>query len=112
MCHVHVQFVFSHFAGAAVVDEHTTMVNFEIPKQSITRLSAAFATLESEKSNLSVVDYALSQSTLEQVTLLSTSCYFILLLLGAVAATWCCCFCVRGLLGNVRCGVMFCVVCG
>ena len=65
-----------------MVDEHTTMVNFEIPKQSITRLSAAFATLECEKSNLSVVDYALSQSTLEQVTLRCTCCcYFIVLLL-------------------------------
>ena len=64
-----------------MVDEHTTMVNFEIPKQSITRLSAAFATLESEKSNLSVVDYALSQSTLEQVTLLATCCCYIFLLL-------------------------------
>ena len=45
------------------------MVNFEIPKASITHLSAAFRTLETQKARLDIVDYALSQSTLEQVFL-------------------------------------------
>ena len=45
------------------------MINYEIPKASIARLSAAFRTLEAEKERLQIVDYALSQSTLEQVFL-------------------------------------------
>jgi TM2 domain-containing membrane protein YozV len=62
-------FVGSTFPGAVIVDEHATLLNFEIPKTSITRLSSAFATLEEAKQPLQVVDYALSQSTLEQVFL-------------------------------------------
>ena len=43
------------------------MVNFEIPRSSIDRLSEAFRLLEQHKQRLGIVDYALSQSTLEQV---------------------------------------------
>lgn len=50
-----------------ILDEHSTMVNFEIPKDSIPELSTAFRVLEENKLKLGVVDYALSQSTLEQV---------------------------------------------
>jgi ATP-binding cassette, subfamily A (ABC1), member 3 len=62
------QFVDEHFRGAVVVDEHSTMINYEVPKGSIARLSAAFSLLEGNKEKLGVVDYALSQSTLEQVS--------------------------------------------
>lgn len=57
------------FPQAAVVDEQATMVNFEIPRQSIAKLSQAFRIMEQSKSDLGIVDYALSQSTLEQVFL-------------------------------------------
>jgi energy-coupling factor transporter ATP-binding protein EcfA2 len=63
------QFVAQTFPGAVIVDEHATMINFEIPKASISRLSAAFRTMEQNKQRLQIVDYALSQSTLEQVFL-------------------------------------------
>eukprot|EP01034_Spumella_vulgaris_P038782 gene38782-47898_t len=63
------KFVEATFQFADVVDEHATMINFEIPKSSIEKLSAAFRLLESKKAELGIVDYALSQSTLEQVFL-------------------------------------------
>ncbi len=63
------RFVSSNFVGAILIDEHLTMINFEIPKESIVRLSAAFRILEENKEQLGVVSYALSQSTLEQVFL-------------------------------------------
>jgi TM2 domain-containing membrane protein YozV len=56
-----------NFEGAVIVDEHSTMVNFEIPKESIPHLAVAFRVMEENKKQLGVVDYALSQSTLEQV---------------------------------------------
>jgi ATP-binding cassette subfamily A (ABC1) protein 3 len=62
-------FVMNSFAHASVVDEHVTMINFEIPRSSIARLSQAFKQLEEKKVDLGIVDYALSQSTLEQVFL-------------------------------------------
>jgi hypothetical protein len=55
------------FPGAAMVDEQATMVNFEIPRQAIAQLSQAFRTMETNKARLGIIDYALSQSTLEQV---------------------------------------------
>jgi ABC-type multidrug transport system ATPase subunit len=61
------QFIEENFNGAVVVDEHSTMLNYEVPKASITRLSAAFSLMENNKEKLGIVDYALSQSTLEQV---------------------------------------------
>ena len=62
-------FVNSKFPGALIVDEHAAIINFEIPKNSIAKLSAAFRTIESVKKQFGVIDYALSQSTLEQVFL-------------------------------------------
>jgi ABC-type multidrug transport system ATPase subunit/TM2 domain-containing membrane protein YozV len=62
-------FVHMTFADAVVVDEHATMLNFEIPRRSIARLSEAFRIMEEKKRSLGVIDYALSQSTLEQVFL-------------------------------------------
>ena len=64
-----ISFVNTSFPGAQIVDKHATMVNLEIPRSSITQLSAAFRALEERKAALRIVDYALSQSTLEQVFL-------------------------------------------
>ena len=61
------QFVEQQFNGAVLVDEHSTMLNFEVPARSVGRLSRAFSVLEGKKEALGVVDYAMSQSTLEQV---------------------------------------------
>lgn len=44
------------------------MLNFEVPRKSIKLLSQAFRLLEANKSRLSIDDYVLSQSTLEQVS--------------------------------------------
>jgi ABC-type multidrug transport system ATPase subunit len=63
------QFVKSAFQFADMVDEHANTINFEIPKSSIEKLSSAFRLMESKKGKLGIVDYALSQSTLEQVFL-------------------------------------------
>jgi ABC-type multidrug transport system ATPase subunit len=69
-------FVEREFRGAIVVDEHAAMVNFEIPRQSISKLSNAFRLMEEQKASLGVVDYSLSQSTLEQVLLRTVeNCY-------------------------------------
>ena len=56
------------FPGAVLIEEHATMLNFEVPRKSIKLLSQAFRLLEANKSRLSIDDYVLSQSTLEQVS--------------------------------------------
>ena len=58
-----------HFQDAIIMDDHSTMINYEIPKSSINRLSDAFRLLEENKLTLGLIDYSLSQSTLEQVFL-------------------------------------------
>jgi ATP-binding cassette subfamily A (ABC1) protein 3 len=63
------KFVENTFAGAVLIEEHSTMLNYEIPRESIARLSAAFKTLQDNKDRLGIEDYVLSQSTLEQVFL-------------------------------------------
>ena len=50
-----------------MIEEHSTLLNYEIPRSSINRLSQAFRILEENKDRLSIDDYVLSQSTLEQV---------------------------------------------
>ena len=45
------------------------MINYEFPLDSITRLSQAFGIMEANKAAYRIVDYSLSQSTLEQVFL-------------------------------------------
>lgn len=60
-------FVATHFLDAQLLEEHSTMLNYEIPRQSIAKLSQAFKLLESNKESLMIKDYNLSQSTLEQV---------------------------------------------
>jgi energy-coupling factor transporter ATP-binding protein EcfA2/TM2 domain-containing membrane protein YozV len=61
------EFVDTTFPGAVVVDHHSTMINFEIPSESVKSLASAFNLLEQAKGRLGVIAYALSQSTLEQV---------------------------------------------
>eukprot|EP01034_Spumella_vulgaris_P038009 gene38009-46906_t len=53
------QFVSATFPLTDIVDEHSTMINFEIPKSNIEKLSAAFRLLESKKAELGIVDYAM-----------------------------------------------------
>lgn len=78
------------FAGAVVVDEQPTMLNFEIPCTSIARLSGAFRTMEANKERLGVVDYALSQSTLEQVYCVLVLLLLLLLGFGIKQISFCC----------------------
>lgn len=63
------QFIAQHFAGAVLIEEHSTMLNYEIPRESITKLSKAFKLMQDNKERLHIQDYVLSQSTLEQVFL-------------------------------------------
>ncbi|RYG68673.1 hypothetical protein EON64_04655 [archaeon] len=62
-------FVNESFDGAVLIEEHPMMLNYEIPRESIAKLSAAFRTLQHNKERLGIEDYVLSQSTLEQVFL-------------------------------------------
>ena len=63
------QFVDENFSNAVIVDEHGSMINYEVPRSSISKLSEAFRLLESNKQKLGIEDYSLSQSSLEQVFL-------------------------------------------
>ncbi len=45
------------------------MLNYEVPRESISKLSSSFKMLEDNKAGLNIEDYVLSQSTLEQVFL-------------------------------------------
>ena len=63
------EFVNQHFTNAVLIEEHSTLLNFEVPRKSIAVLSQAFRLLEENKSKLGIDDYVLSQSTLEQVFL-------------------------------------------
>jgi len=71
---IFLQFVTSNFASAYIVDEHAKMISFEIPRATIPRLSQAFSLMETNKGALGIVDYALSQSTLEQVRVVLRCC--------------------------------------
>jgi len=62
-------FIFTTFPGSVVIEEHVGMINFEIPKAAFVRLSDAFSTLETNKASIGIIDYSLSQSSLEQVFL-------------------------------------------
>jgi len=63
------QFVENNFTGAVLIEVHSMMLNYEIPRESITKLSKAFKLLQDNKESLGIEDYVLSQSTLEQVFL-------------------------------------------
>jgi len=62
-------FILSHFLTANLIEEHGTLLNYEVPRDAITSLARAFRLLETNKERLSIEDYSLSQSTLEQVFL-------------------------------------------
>lgn len=64
--HSAMQFVSATFRNTVVVDQHGTMVNYEVPRESIRKLSEAFSIMEKNKTQLGIIDYSLSQSTLEQ----------------------------------------------
>eukprot|EP01039_Chlorochromonas_danica_P002043 gene2043-2228_t len=63
------QFVVDRFPQSVLIEEHLTMLNYEIPRESIPHLSVTFRMLQENKERLGVEDYSLSQSTLEQVFL-------------------------------------------
>jgi hypothetical protein len=51
---------------ARLVDHHATMFNYEIPMHNIT-LGLLFDQVERVKEELNILDYAVSQTTLEQI---------------------------------------------
>lgn len=51
---------------AKLVDQHTTLFNYEIPMQNLT-LGQLFEQVENAKEDLHIGDYAVSQTTLEQI---------------------------------------------
>ena len=57
----------SNFPDAVLIEEHNSLLNYEVPRRSIKLLSQAFRLLEENKQALGIDDYVLSQSTLEQV---------------------------------------------
>ena len=62
------KFVFLHYTNALLTDSYGEMRNFSIPQGSL-QLSAAFSLLEQNKAALGLLDYSLSQASLEQVFL-------------------------------------------
>jgi ATP-binding cassette subfamily A (ABC1) protein 3 len=62
------RFISSYFNDAVLLEEHNTLLNYEVPRRSIKLLSQAFRLLEENKTKLGINDYVLSQSTLEQVS--------------------------------------------
>jgi ABC-type multidrug transport system ATPase subunit len=68
-------FISNNFAGAHLIEQHSTLLNYEIPRDSISRLSKTFKLLEDNKQTLNVDDYVLSQSTLEQVSVCQSAGY-------------------------------------
>ncbi len=52
--------------SARLVDHHTTMFNYEIPMNELT-LGQLFEQVECVKEELNIIDYAVSQTTLEQI---------------------------------------------
>ena len=75
------EFIMEHFPLSVLMEEHSTLLNYEIPRGSISKLSQAFKLLESKKEELSIIDYNLSQSTLEQVLFTLTPIYSMILTL-------------------------------
>jgi len=64
-------FVEQEFSGAVLKEEYYDMLTFHVPAHDI-KWSQIFGTLESAKKQLSIEDYSIAQSTLEQVFLLFT----------------------------------------
>lgn len=62
------EFIMSSYPKALLTDSYGEMRNFVIPQGEL-KLPEAFALLESHKSSLGIIDYSLSQASLEQVFL-------------------------------------------
>lgn len=63
------KFISDNFKDARLIDEHGLMVNYEVPISQQISLGTLFDLMENQSNNLGVSDYALSQSTLEQIFL-------------------------------------------
>jgi len=59
-------FVEQTFKGSELKESHAGRLKYEIPQQDIS-LSAIFSAMEENKPRLNISDYAVSQSTLEQI---------------------------------------------
>jgi ATP-binding cassette subfamily A (ABC1) protein 3 len=60
------QFILEQFAGAVKLEEHQGSVTYQLPGAGLS-WSAMFRQLETHKERLGIVDYSISQTTLEQV---------------------------------------------
>ncbi|XP_029725473.2 phospholipid-transporting ATPase ABCA3 isoform X1 [Aedes albopictus] len=64
-------FVMSQFSGAILKEEYQDSLSFHVPQTDL-KWSAMFGLMESNKDRLSIEDYALGQTSLEQVFLFFT----------------------------------------
>jgi len=62
------EFVESLFQGAVLEEQHAGRLKYQLPQQNMS-LAAIFGALERAKAELEIEDYAVSQTTLEQVFL-------------------------------------------
>ena len=60
------EFIVEHFEGAVLSEEHQERVKYSLPKSSVS-LGEIFSKIEMERQNLGIVDYSVSQTTLEEV---------------------------------------------
>eukprot|EP01107_Rhizomastix_libera_P015006 TRINITY_DN5198_c0_g1_i2.p1 TRINITY_DN5198_c0_g1~~TRINITY_DN5198_c0_g1_i2.p1 ORF type:complete len:595 (-),score=183.73 TRINITY_DN5198_c0_g1_i2:21-1805(-) len=60
------EFIVEHFEGAILSEEHQERVKYSLPKSSVS-LGEIFSKIEMERQNLGIVDYSVSQTTLEEV---------------------------------------------
>ncbi|RUS76071.1 hypothetical protein EGW08_016175 [Elysia chlorotica] len=66
-----INFICENFPGAMVFDDHQGYIHFQVPDAGV-KLAQVFSLMESSKTNLSVQDYSVHQTTLEQVFLTFT----------------------------------------
>ena len=59
-------FIIKNFSGAILMDEHVGAVTYWLPNEEVS-WSSVFRLLEENKEDLGIVDYSVSQTTLEQV---------------------------------------------
>eukprot|EP00004_Rigifila_ramosa_P026391 TRINITY_DN818_c0_g1_i1.p1 TRINITY_DN818_c0_g1~~TRINITY_DN818_c0_g1_i1.p1 ORF type:complete len:1668 (-),score=437.00 TRINITY_DN818_c0_g1_i1:51-5054(-) len=60
------RFLEQTFPGARMLEAHGGQVKYDVPKQALT-LSGIFAKIEAERERLQIIDYAVCQTTLEQI---------------------------------------------
>lgn len=65
-CKAALSFVSEHFLGSELIEQQGTLLNFKIPSQNMA-LSTMFSKIEDAKPTLGIREYALSQTSLEQV---------------------------------------------